>query len=145
MSDEFRAYKSNPTSDTLIRLLRSQQDRVYRLCFQVLRREHDAQDAAQEVLMRIVDGVRKIDDPGQFHGWVYRVSLNAALESIRKAARRQAHESRAAMTVPTELLDDESRRALFESLARLDDGPRSLLLDRYFEGETLESLASREG
>lgn len=140
----FDAYKRAPTTDNLILLLRSTQDRVYRLCFHVLRRPHDAEDAAQEVLMRIVDGVRGIDDSGRFHRWVYRVSLNAALESIRKAARRQARESRAAMTVPMEPLDEESRRALFEGIAGLDDAARTLLLDHYFEGETLESIAARE-
>ncbi len=46
---------------------------------------------------------------------------------------------------PPSPLDDESRRALFEAIATLDDHPRGLLLDHYFEGETLESLASREG
>ncbi|HEU4339927.1 MAG TPA: sigma-70 family RNA polymerase sigma factor, partial [Planctomycetota bacterium] len=141
----FDAYKRDPTTDNLIALLRATQDRVYRLCFHVLRRPHDAEDAAQEVLIRIVEGVRGIDDAGQFHRWVYRVSLNAALESIRKSARRQAHESRAAMTVPPEPLDEESRLALFEGIAGLDDASRTLILDHYFEGRTLESIASRDG
>src|SRR5258706_9474464 len=129
MADEFRDYKSNPTSDNLIRLLRAHQDRVYRLCFQVLRRAYDAEDAAQEVLVRIVDGVRKVDDADAFRRWVHRVSLNAALEAARKATRRKAHETRAAMEDPPgKTLDEESRRSLFEAIARLDEGPRSLLL-----------------
>src|SRR6266850_3269579 len=145
MGDEFRDYKSDPTADNLIRLLRAHQDRVYRLCLQVLRRAHDAEDAAQEVLVRIADGVRKIDDADAFRRWVHRVSLNAALEAARKATRRKAHETRAAMKEPPkEPLDEESRRALFEAIAKLDDGSRELLLDHHFEGETLESPASRE-
>jgi RNA polymerase sigma-70 factor (ECF subfamily) len=146
MSDEFRAYKSNPTSDNLIRLLRAHQDRVYRVCLQVLRRPHDAEDAAQEVLIRVVDGVRAFDDPDAFRRWLYRVSLNAALEAARKAARRRIHESRAAMTPPAAApLDDESRRALFEGIAKLPDASRALLFDHHVEGETLESIAAREG
>ena len=142
----FRDFKSHPTADSLIRLLRAHQERVYRLCLQVLRRAHDAEDAAQEVLIRIVDGVRKIDDADAFRRWAYRVSLNAALEAARKASRRRTHESRAAMeNPPGKPLDEESRRSLFEAIARLDEGPRSLVLDHYFEGETLESLGSREG
>ncbi|HTF57739.1 MAG TPA: sigma-70 family RNA polymerase sigma factor, partial [Planctomycetota bacterium] len=142
----FRDFKSQPTADSLIRLLRAHQERVYRLCLQVLRRAHDAEDAAQEVLIRIVDGVRKVDDADAFRRWVYRVSLNAALEAARKASRRRTHESRAAMEVPPgQTLNEESRRSLFEAIARLDEGPRSLVLDHYFEGETLESLGSREG
>jgi RNA polymerase sigma factor (sigma-70 family) len=149
MPDEsaaFRDYKSDPTTDSLIRLLRSQQDRIYRLCLQVLRRPHDAEDASQEVLIRIAEEARRFDDHDIFRRWVYRVSLNAALETARKAARRRAHETRAAMKdSPREALDEESRRALFEGISKLDDVPRSLLLDHYFEGETLESLGSREG
>src|SRR5688500_7348782 len=116
MSAEFLAYKSNPTPDTLIRVLRAHQDLVYRVCLQVLRRPHDAEDAAQEVLIRAVDGIRGVDNPDAFRRWLYRVSLNAALESARKAARRRVHESRAAMTPPAAPLDDESRRALFEGI-----------------------------
>ncbi|HZL71492.1 MAG TPA: sigma-70 family RNA polymerase sigma factor, partial [Planctomycetota bacterium] len=146
MREAFTDFKSDPTSDNLIRLLRAHQDRVYRLCLQVLRRPHDAEDAAQEVLMRMADGARGIDDADAFRRWVWRVSLNAALESARKAARRRVHESRAAMKPPAAApLDDESRRALFEGIAKLDDGPRALLLDHYVEGETLESIAAREG
>ena len=142
----FSAFKSSPSPESLIRLLRAHQERVHRLCFQVLRRAQDAEDAAQEVLIRIVDGVRKINDPDAFRRWVYRVSLNSALEAARKASRRRTHESRAAMKdPPREPLDEDSRRALFEAISRLDDGPRSLLLEHYFEGETLGSLASREG
>jgi RNA polymerase sigma-70 factor (ECF subfamily) len=144
--EAFSAFKSSPTSDSLIRLLRAHQERVYRLSLQVLRRAHDAEDVAQEVLIRIVEGVRKIDDADAFRRWVYRVSLNAALEAARKASRRRTHESRAAMKDPPgEPLDEASRGALFEAIARLDDGPRSLLLDHYFEGETVEALGSRDG
>ena len=49
------------------------------------------------------------------------------------------------MNVPAPTLDDESRRALFAGLASLDDPSRGLLLDHYFEGATLDALASREG
>ncbi|HEY3226547.1 MAG TPA: sigma-70 family RNA polymerase sigma factor, partial [Planctomycetota bacterium] len=144
--EAFSAFKSSPTSDSLIRLLRAHQERVYRLSLQVLRRAHDAEDVAQEVLIRIVEGVRKIDDADAFRRWVYRVSLNAALEAARKASRRRTHESRAAMKDPPgEPLDEASRGALFEAIARLNDGPRSLLLDHYFEGETVEALGSRDG
>ena len=46
---------------------------------------------------------------------------------------------------PKEPLDEETRLALFEAIARLEEGPRGLLLDHYVEGETLESLGSRDG
>src|SRR5262245_39368030 len=105
MDDAFRDYKSKPTPDTLVRLLRAHQDRVYRVCFHVLRNPHDAEDASQEALIRIVRGARSLEDAGSFRRWVHRVSLNAALETARKKSRRRAHESRAVMPEPTPSLD----------------------------------------
>ena len=146
MTDAFDAYKADPTTDNLIRLLRAHQDRIYRVCFQVLRRAHDAEDAAQEALIRIAQGAPAVDDADAFRRWTYRVALNSALEAARKAARRRAHEARTPMKEPPPApLDEESRRALFEAVERLDDRTRDVLLDHYVEGETLESIGARAG
>jgi RNA polymerase sigma-70 factor (ECF subfamily) len=142
----FLAFIAQPGSDSLIGLLRAHQGRIFRLCYQVLHNAEDAEDASQEVLLKIVDEIRQFADPVSFRRWLNRVSLNAALEAARKAARRRAHETRAAMQqlVPTPL-DAATRLALFEAIAALGEGPRNLVLDHYFEGESLESIGQREG
>ena len=142
----FQAFQDGPSSGTLVELLRAHQDRIFRLCYQVLRNVHDAEEAAQETLLKIPGEIRRFAEHDAFRRWLNRVSLNAALETARKAARRRAHETRAAMEKPVpEPLDGATRLALFDAIAALDDGPRNLILDHYFEGESLEAIGRREG
>src|SRR5687768_6849080 len=130
--DPFLEYRDRPSPDTLVGFLRASQGTVYRLCYHVLQNAHDAEDAAQQVLLKIVEA-RRFDDRDQFQRWLYRVCLNAALEAGRKSSRRRAHESRAAMerTEPVTLNPDQ-RLVLFEAMAGLDDLSRTFLLEHYF-------------
>lgn len=142
----FLALRARPSRELMVAFLRAHQGRIFRLCYQVLHNVHDAEDAAQSVLLKIVGEVRWFGDPNSFRRWLYRVSLNAALETARKAARRRDHEARSAMhkSVPKPL-EGATRLALFEALADLDEPSRNLLLEHYFEGESLQSIADREG
>jgi RNA polymerase sigma-70 factor (ECF subfamily) len=142
----FLEFRDRPSTESLVRLLQVNQGRVFRLCYHVLHNAHDAEDAAQAALMKVLEDVRRFSDPDEFRRWLYRVSLNAALQALRGVSRRRAHEARAAMEKPKPKLPDLNERlALFEAIAALDDGARGLILERYFEGETLESIAQRSG
>src|SRR5688572_948093 len=86
--DEFR---KAPSRESLQALLLAHQQRVYNACFQVLGRPADAEDAAQEVLLKLAAGARTVRDADAFRGWIYRVSLRAAIDLWR---RREATRDR---------------------------------------------------
>jgi RNA polymerase sigma-70 factor (ECF subfamily) len=142
----FDDYKSARSRGALVRLLEAHQHSVYNICFQVLGHREDAEDASQEVLLKIPGEAAGLPDAESFRRWIHRVSLNAALDARRKRERRSKHEGRAAMTpTPSAPPVDESRQALFEALARLDDENRSLIVEHYFERAPLEDLGRRRG
>src|SRR5688572_8378584 len=91
----FEAFRARPDRDTLRALLKSHQSTVYTVCFQVLRREHDAEDAAQEALLEIARGVAGIREPRAFKRWLCRTALHTALDHLRKRQRRARHEEEA--------------------------------------------------
>lgn len=123
-------------------LLLSCQDRVYNICVQVLRQAQDAEDAAQEALLKIAEAVGAGQDPAHFAPWMYRVALNTALNAFKERRRRRAHElRRAAMANPAEPPPDDASDALHVALAGLDDEPRAVLLQHFFEKRTLEDIA----
>ena len=124
-------------------LLRSHQAVVYTICLRVLRLEHDAEDAAQEALIEIARGARRVREPRALTRWICRVALTTALDHLRRRTRRARHEeARAAMTP---LRPDPAADALHEAMARLDDDDRCLLVEKYFERRTLEEIGGREG
>ena len=48
----------------------------------------DADDAAQEALIRIVRAIDRFDGRASFSTWSYRIATNAALDELRKRSRR---------------------------------------------------------
>lgn len=140
----FLEWRDHPSRATLRRLLQASQDRVYSLCFQVLRHAHDAEDAAQASLLEIARGVGSLKDPGAFTSWIYRVCLNNALTLRRESRRRKVREERRAPLVTAPAVDD-LRDAVHDALAALDDDERALVVEHYFEKTTLDELGARRG
>src|SRR5437879_5619575 len=65
-------------------LLRWHEAQVARTALRLLGNRQDAQDAAQEVFLRLHRNLRKIDDAGNLSGWLYRVTVNACCDILRK-------------------------------------------------------------
>lgn len=60
----------------LSELLASVQDMVYNLSLRMLGSPHDAEDAAQEIHIRILTGLSSFKKESAFTTWVYRVAAN---------------------------------------------------------------------
>lgn len=60
---------------------------LYNLAFRLAGNHHDAQDLVQEVLLRVRRGLRTYQ-PGNFEGWLSRITTNAFLDRVRKQNRR---------------------------------------------------------
>lgn len=83
-------------------LLRRHYDRVHAVCRRIAGSTRDADDAAQEAMIRVVRNLDKFDGRSAFGTWVYRIATNTALDELRRRKRRpQLH-----------VVDDD------------DDGPR---------------------
>jgi len=139
-------FKATGSRDSLLALLRAHQNRIYNVCFQVLNRTQDAEDATQNALLKVAEGARSATDADAFAGWIYRVSIRAALDVWRRRETARRHEKRSVMARPDSVpFDDPERRALFEAMERLDDGDRTLVIQHYFEKVPLETLGARRG
>ena len=141
-----RRFRETASRDALRDLLIAHQDRVYNACFQVLGRAEDAEDAAQEALLKLPEGARTARDANAFRGWIYRVSFRTSLDHWRRREATRNRELRSAMNRQNSPpLDDRERIALFEAMDGLDDRERSLLLEHYFEKVPLADLGERRG
>lgn len=89
-------------------VVRAVQDDVYGLALRMLWHPEDAEDAAQEILVRVVTGLSGFRGDSAFRTWVYRVASNHLLTTRKRRAERE------------ELSFDEFGRQLERGLA---DGP----------------------
>ena len=69
-------------------LLGRHYDRINAICRRVIGASRDADDAAQEAMIRIVRGLASFDGRSSFATWSHRVATNTALDELRKRSRR---------------------------------------------------------
>jgi len=76
--------------DALESLVRRIQDRVYGLALRMLGYPADAEDATQEILVKIVTHLDSFRQESEFTTWVYRVAANHLLTTRKRLAEKQA-------------------------------------------------------
>ena len=69
-------------------LVEAAQNRVYYHCKKMLKKEEDAQDATQDVLLAMLTGLDKLREPAAFWGWVNGITANRC-RHLLSAPRRQ--------------------------------------------------------
>ncbi len=116
---------------------------VYRRCLRLLRDRDEAQDATQEVFVRLVRNMARLEDRGDALPWIYRVTTNHCLNVLRNAGRRgedalpvdlDADERSAADTLP-------DRRLAQELLGRFDEATQAVVVGVYVDGMEREEVA----
>lgn len=75
--------------EALGEVLRSIQDQVYRLSLRMLGRPEEAQDATQEILVRVMTRLSTFRGECRFTTWVYRVACNMLLRTRQRLVERE--------------------------------------------------------
>jgi len=65
-------------------LLRRYEGKVYRLCCALLRDRVQAEDAAQESLVRVWKALDRYDDRASLSSWIYAITRNRCLTALEK-------------------------------------------------------------
>jgi len=67
--------------------------RVASIAYQVLGNYEDARDVAQEVFIKLYRGIHGFDPQKKFFTWLYRLTVNAAIDFLRAKKRRSYEHS----------------------------------------------------
>lgn len=70
--------------DALDLVLRELQGHIYGLALRMLCRREDAEDATQEILIRIITRLSQFDFRSNLKTWAYRIAVNYILD-VKKA------------------------------------------------------------
>src|SRR5229473_5115782 len=66
---------------------------AFRVARGVLRNDADAEDVAQEALLRAYRKFARLREPFRFRGWLVRITFRLALDRLRAIKRRQLREA----------------------------------------------------
>src|SRR4051812_1287251 len=72
------------------RLVRRHQRRVYAAALHITGNHSDADDVAQEAFVRAYLGLQTFDGRADFFTWLYRITVNTALNQLRGGKRGAA-------------------------------------------------------
>src|SRR5678816_1509194 len=72
------------------RLVRRYQRRVYATALHIVGNHGDADDVAQEAFVRAYRGLASFDGRADFFTWLYRITINTALNALRSDKRGAA-------------------------------------------------------
>ena len=75
--------------DLFYELVRPYERRVYSAALAILRNEADAEDVAQEAVLKALKHIRQFRAESRFSTWLIQITVNEARMRIRKTARRQ--------------------------------------------------------
>jgi RNA polymerase sigma-70 factor (ECF subfamily) len=119
---------------------------AYRVARGVLRNSADAEDVAQEALLRAYRRFERLRDRTKFRAWLVRIAFRLAIDRTRSSKRREVRENLWPQSVPVPSTEDQAAASEFqEHLARamgeLPEKHRLVLLLAAMQGHSLEDVA----
>jgi RNA polymerase sigma-70 factor (ECF subfamily) len=126
---------------------------AYRVARGVLRNSADAEDVAQEALLRAYRQFEHLRDRNRFRAWLVRIAFRLALDRLRSGKRRELRDtlwSQPEHHPPAANAEDlaasnEFQAHLENALAELPEKLRLVLLLAVMEGHTIDEIASMLG
>lgn len=142
---------SRVVNNSFDQVVRQRESQVLRTAYRMLGNWADAEDAAQEVFLRLHRHGLDFPDDTAVGAWLYRVTVNLCLDRARASRRVCELPELRSRDTPAEaaLLREEQKRGLMAALGTLPAKERAAVMLREIEGlSTLEVaaiLGSTEG
>jgi RNA polymerase sigma-70 factor (ECF subfamily) len=151
----------NGEQEKFYELIRPYERRVYSAAFSILRNEADAEDAAQEAMLKAFANLRQFRSEARFSTWLIQIAVNEALMRRRKEhaeimqpiAERQDEEGSYIpkdfadwREIPSEALErKEVRGLLLEALASLGEKYREIFILRDVQHLSIQDVSETLG
>jgi len=134
-------------------LVRRYQEAAFRAAYLVLRDADEAEDAAQEAMVKAYRAIGRfrLGAGLSFRPWLLKIVMNESLNRVKSRKRRAAMAERVGRGQPAEwsidetVVDRERARLLREALDALKEQERTVIYLRYFLSLSEQELAEYLG
>lgn len=122
--------------------------KIFGKCLTLLKDEFKAQDATQDIMMKILLNLSKFSGKSKFSTWVYSITYNFCIDSIRKA-KKDKSELVEDISVIADVEDEVSDKFLLEVeleqlkviLEEIPTGDKSILLMKYMDSLSIKEIS----
>ena len=152
MKDEdiLNVYLSNQSNPCFTLLYRRYSRKVFAKCISMLHDETKANDATQEIFLKLFLSLSKFNHKSRFSTWLYSITYNYCIDYIRKQKRHGAIFSDEMERAPDEAVPEVSdaemeaikTKVLNKVLDDIPPGDKAILLMKYREGMSIKEIAT---
>ena len=121
---------------------------AFRVAYSVLRHRQDAEDVAQDALVRAHRRFATLRDPTRYRAWIVRMTWRLAMDHRRGDARRRQREMAHTQLAPTEglqLVGRDRADALWTAIDALPERLKLVIVLASVEGHDVEEVARLVG
>jgi RNA polymerase sigma-70 factor, ECF subfamily len=136
----------------LAELIRRHQQRLYQIAYRLLRDPLEAEDALQEVFLKVYENAHRYEPRATVAAWLNRITANHCLNLLRKLRPQDSLDADTAPEVvdpqasPLQALEERDlSRRLEELLQALPENQRRALVLKRFGGLSYEEIAAEMG
>ncbi len=132
-------------------LVRAHHAPIYRLALSLLDDETEADEAAQDALLKAIERLASFRGEASFGTWLYAIALNECRGRLRQRRARQRltqvlhvlfrSELDAAPPIETVLIKQQEHNALWQAIQALPDKQREVILLRYYSDLKIIEIA----
>lgn len=125
---------------------------IFHSIYAILRNQQDAEDAAQEVFLKIFASLPQYEDQG-FKTWITRIAVNHAIDIKRKKVRRKEDHivellpektNMKKVTTEDHVMLNEQKRQVRKRLEELPSNYREVVEGFYIKEKTYQQLAEEQ-
>jgi RNA polymerase sigma factor (sigma-70 family) len=113
---------------------------VFLICMGMLGKASDAEDVAQEVMLKGYVEIRKLRDGAKFAQWITRIAKNMCLNLHRKEKSLQKAIAQRALQ---EAENPTQNHSLEKAIEKLPSDERMVLLMYYYDGQKVKNVAEK--
>ena len=117
--------------------------RVFNYVLRLVRDREDSFDVTQDVFLKAYQNLAKLDDPGRFGPWLFRIAHNESFSLLRRPRpdREELREPPVAPPSGLRLLPVETSVAVTAALERLSPEQREAVVLKVYQGFKFEEMA----
>ena len=123
---------------------------LFRHAYHMLRNAEEAYEITQEVFLRAYKEKRLFNEGFHVKGWLYRVTANLCLKTIRSRKVRSVFAKKKQNEPPppndlmpiTQAIEGETRTEIMAAIDELSPRFRSLVVLRYYDGLSYKEIAA---
>lgn len=123
---------------------------VFTLAYKMLKNREEAEDASQDVFMKIFNSLSKFKGESKFSSWIYKITYNTCLDRLKKSKTENTviyiedfddHQVKVIESVLENIDEKERNQKIQECLLLLPSEESFLLTLYYFDDQSIEEIA----